>query len=319
MVGLLLFTITLVVNIVADVAIHRCRGGEVVMRPPLLKPRRTQALAFAALYAATAVVVLPVLLIVALMLVKGLSGLTWRLLTEGSQALLPAVVGTVLLVLLTALIAAPVGVAAAVYLSEYARKGPLVRLIRLAMVNLAGVPSVVYGLFGLALFVMLLKFGRCLLAGSATLALMVLPLVVSASEEALRQVPQRLRDASLALGATKWQTVRRVVLPNALPGIITGLILSISRAAGETAPILFTAAFFSLTHPYPNSVFSPVLALPYQIYVMATESAQRPSRAPPSGATALVLVMVVLGLNLLGQSCSGRGLATRPQVRDKHG
>ena len=266
-----------------------------MMRPPRIKPATSQAIAFTALYAATAVVVLPVLLIVALMLVKGLAGLKWSLLTSGSQALLPAIAGTILLVLLTAAIAAPVGVAAAIYLSEYAKKGPMVRLIRLAIVNLAGVPSVVYGLFGLGRFVMLLKFGRCLLAGSATLALLVLPLIISASEEALRQVPRRLRDASLALGATKWQTVSRVVLPNALPGIITGLILSISRAAGETAPILFTAAFFSLTHPYPNSVFAPVLALPYQLFVMSTEMPG--VSASSKWATALVLVLVVLGLN----------------------
>lgn len=266
-----------------------------MIRPPLLSPRLMEKIAFGLLYFATAVVVLPVLLIVVLMLVKGLSGLNWSLFTQGSQALIPAIVGTMALVLLTAVIAAPVGIAAAIYLSEYARKGPLVRLTRLAIVNLAGVPSVVYGLFGLALFVMMLKFGRSLLSGSATLALLVLPLVISASEEALRQVPQRLRDASLALGATKWQTVRRVVLPNAMPGIITGLILAISRAAGETAPILFTAAFFSLTNPYPKSVFDAVLALPYQLFVMSTEM---PDVAEATKwATALVLVAVVLGVN----------------------
>lgn len=266
-----------------------------MIRPPLIRPRTVQAIAFALLYLATALVVLPVILVVALMLYKGLRGLNWSLLTQGSQALFPAIVGTVLLVLLTTAIAAPIGVAAAVYMSEYARKGPLLRLIRLAIVNLAGVPSVVYGLFGLALFVMMLHFGRCLFSGSATLALLVLPLVISASEEALRQVPQRLRDGSLALGATRWQTVRRVVLPNAMPGIITGLILSISRAAGETAPILFTAAFFSLTHPYPKSLFDAVVALPYQLFVMSTEMPNVSLSA--KWATALVLVIVVLGIN----------------------
>jgi len=260
-----------------------------------LSPRLAQKLAFAALAAAMVAVALPVVGIVVVMLIKGARGLTGALFFHGSQALLPAIVGTIYLVLLTAAIAAPVGVLAAIHLSEYARQGPVVRAIRLAIVNLAGVPSVVYGLFGLALFVMMLKFGRCLLSGSATLALLVLPLVISASEEALRQVPRRLRDGSLALGATKWQTIRRVVLPNALPGIITGLILSISRAAGETAPILFTAAFFSLTHPYPGSVFYPVLALPYQLFVMSTEMPQVP--AASKWATALVLVVLVLGLN----------------------
>ncbi|MEN6304593.1 MAG: phosphate ABC transporter permease PstA [Armatimonadia bacterium] len=261
-----------------------------------IPPRLAQRLAFGLLYASMILVALPVLLIVVLMVVKGLAGLSPALFLHGSQALLPSIIGTVCLVTLTGVICAPLGIAAAVYLSEYARKGPLVRLVRLSIVNLAGVPSVVYGLFGLALFVMLMKFGRSLIAGSATLALLVLPLVVSASEEALRQVPQRLRDASLALGATKWQTVRRVVLPNALPGIITGLILAISRAAGETAPILFTAAFFSLTDPYPNSVFDPVLALPYQLFVMSTEMPDVPIEN--KWATALVLVVVVLGLNL---------------------
>jgi phosphate transport system permease protein len=258
-------------------------------------PRLAQKFAFALLIAATIIVALPVVGILVMMIIKGASGLTGTLFFKGSQALLPAIIGTLCLVLLTAAIAAPMGILAAIYLSEYARRGPLVRAIRLAIVNLAGVPSVVYGLFGLALFVMMLKFGRCLLAGSATLALLVLPLIISASEEALRQVPQRLRDGSLALGATKWQTVRRVVLPNAMPGIITGMILAISRAAGETAPILFTAAFFSLTHPYPKSVFYPVLALPYQLFVMSTEM---PDVATATKwATALVLVVLVLGIN----------------------
>jgi phosphate transport system permease protein len=260
-------------------------------------PRATQAVAFLLLWVAAAAVVLPVLGILAVMVVRGAGGLSWGLLFSVREGLLPAVVGTVCLVTLTALIAAPLGVAAAVYLSEYARPGPLVRLIRVSLVNLAGVPSVVYGLFGLALFVMVLRFGRSLLAGACTLALLVLPLVISASEEALRQVPRRLREASLALGASRWQTVRGVVLPNALPGIITGLILSVSRAAGETAPILFTAAFFSLTHPFPRSVFDEILALPYQLFVMATEAPNVPAEV--KWATALVLVVVVLGLNLV--------------------
>ena len=262
----------------------------------LLNAQRTEKLAFALLWAGAAVVILPVLCIIAVLLYRGVSGLSWRLVFGVQHGLLPAIVGTILLVGLTAIVAAPLGVAAAVYLNEYARGGPLVRLIRLAIVNLAGVPSVVYGLFGLALFVTLFHFGRSLLAGACTLALLVLPLVISASEEALRQVPQGLRHASLALGGSRWQTVRRVVLPNALPGIITGLILSISRAAGETAPILFTAAFYSLTNPFPKSVLDPILVLPYQLFVMATEV---PNVSPGTKwATALVLVVVVLGINL---------------------
>jgi len=258
--------------------------------------RLTQSFAFLLLWLAAAAVVVPILGIIGLMVVWGAKALTWDLLTAATGGLLPAIVGTAYLALLTALLAAPVGIGAAVYLSEYARPGPLVRLVRLAIVNLAGVPSVVYGLFGLALFVMLLGFGRSLLAGACTLALLVLPLVITASEEALRQVPPGLRQASLALGATRWQTVRRVVLPNSLPGIITGLILSIGRAAGETAPILFTAAFYSLSDPYPKSPLDEVLALPYQLFVMATEA---PDVAEGTKwATALVLLAVVLFLNL---------------------
>lgn len=259
-------------------------------------PQRTQKVALTVLWFATIGVAAPVVFVVGVMLIKGFAGLNRDLLITSGGGLLPAVIGTVYLVLLTAAISGPIGVAAAIYLSEYARSGPLVRIIRLAIVNLAGVPSVVHGLFGLALFVILMKFGRCLLAGSATLALLVLPLIITSAEEALRQVPERLRAASFGLGATRWQTVQRVVLPNALPGIITGMILSISRAAGETAPILFTAAFFSLTSPYPKSVYDPVLALPYQLFVMATEMPEVSSEA--KWATALVLVVLVLGMNL---------------------
>jgi len=264
--------------------------------PHIIHPRISEKAAFGLLWAGTAAVVLPIVGIMIYMLVRGARALNWQLITSTQGGLLPAIVGTIALVLLTALIAAPLGVLAAIYLSEYAGQGRLVRLVRLAIVNLAGVPSVVYGLFGLALFVVLLHFGRCLAAGACTLALLVLPLVISTSEEALRQIPRGLREGSLALGATRWQTVRRVVLPNAMPGIITALILSIGRAAGETAPILFTAAFYSLTHPYPKSPFDAILALPYQLYVMATEAPD--VQAATKWATAVVLVVLVLGMNL---------------------
>ena len=260
------------------------------------RSRLEQHLAYSLLWAAMAVTALPVLFIVAVMLVKGLPGLSWKYFTAIHGGLLPSIVGTLLLVALTAALAAPLGVAAAIYLSEYARSGPVRRLIHLAIINLAGVPSVVYGLFGLALFVLALHMGRSLLAGACTLALLVLPLVITASEEALQQLPRGLREGSLALGATRLQTIRRVVLPNALPGIITGLILSISRAAGETAPILFTAAFYSLSNPFPDSVRDPVLALPYQLFVMATEAPDVSDAT--KWATATVLVLLVLGLNL---------------------
>jgi len=267
-------------------------------------PRASQAVAFGLLWLGAAMVVLPVMGILLTMFIRGARSLSWELLSGVEEGLLPAIVGTTWLVVLTGVIAAPLGVAAAVYLSEYARAGTLVRLIRLAIVNLAGVPSVVYGLFGLALFVVLLHLGRCLLAGACTLALLVLPLVITASEEALRQVPRQLRDASFALGATRWQTVRRVVLPNALPGIMTGLILSVGRAAGETAPILFTAAFYSLTDPFPNSVLDPIVALPYQLFVMATEVPGITEGT--KWATSVVLVGLVLGLNLAAVVMRGR-------------
>ncbi len=261
-----------------------------------LDPRVTEKLAFGVLWVVMIIIALPVVGIVGYMLYRGGSALNWTLVSSVKEGLLPAIVGTIYLVMLTALIAGPLGVGAAIFLSEYARPGRLVRAIRLAIINLAGVPSVVHGLFGLALFVILLGFGRSLIAGAATLALLVLPLVISASEEALHQIPKGLREGSLALGATKWQTVRRVVLPNALAGIITGLILAVSRAAGETAPILFTAAFYSLSDPFPNSLRDPVLALPYQLYVMATEAPG--VSVETKWATATVLVLLVLGMNL---------------------
>lgn len=259
-------------------------------------PTMVQAFAFSLLGLAACLSVLPALAVVLGSVVKGARSLTWSYITSIEGGLLPAIVGTTCLVLLTTAITAPVGIAAAVYLSEYARPGRLLSLVRFAIVNLAGIPSVVYGLFGLALFVQLMGFGRSLIAGSCTLALLVLPLVIAASEEALRQVPARLREASFALGATRWQTVRRVVLPNALPGILTGLILAIGRAAGETAPILFTAAFYSLTNPFPRSVGDKILALPYQLYVMATEAPDVTEEA--KWATATVLVALVLTLNI---------------------
>ena len=263
----------------------------------LVDPRVTEKVAFALLWVAMVVVMLPMAGIIGYMLYRGASSLNWELISAADGGLYPAIIGTTFLVLLTALVAAPIGVGAAIYLSEYARPGPLVRLVRLAIINLAGVPSVVYGLFGLAAFVILVGWGRSLLAGACTLALLVLPLVISTAEEALRQIPKGLREGSLALGASKWQTIRRVVLPNALPGIITGLILSIARAAGETAPILFTVAYFRLSDPIPNSIFDPIVAMPYQLFVMATEMPEIPDET--KWATAFVRVARVLGLNIV--------------------
>jgi phosphate transport system permease protein len=207
-------------------------------------------------------------------------------------------VGTLCLSLGAILVAFPIGVASAVYLQEYARPGRTIRVIRLGISNLAGVPSVVFGLFGLAFFVIYLKMGVSILAGALTLGAMTLPVIIGASEEALRAVPQAYREASLALGASRWQTIYRVVLPAALPGILTGAILGVSRAAGETAPIMFTAAVF-FTPDLPSSIFDEIMALPYHIYVLATAGTEIEKTRPLQYGTALVLIALVLGMNLV--------------------
>ncbi|MCE5200474.1 MAG: phosphate ABC transporter permease PstA [Armatimonadota bacterium] len=272
------------------------------MKKTRLHPLAKQRLAFALLSLSAIFVVLPVLAVVYLLLARGLPGINWTFLTQPPSnmmkdgGILPAIVGTVYLIFGTTLFALPLGVLAAIYLSEYAKPGPFTRLIRLSIVNLAGVPSVVYGLFGLGLFVMLLRLGASLLSGSLTLAILTLPVVITASEEALSSVPQSFRDASLALGATKWQTTVRVVLPNAISGIITGLILGIGRAAGETAPILFTVAAFYL-RDLPRSVYDQAMALPYHLYVLSTQVPNAPPKV--QWGTALVLLVLVLGMNLV--------------------
>ncbi len=204
----------------------------------------------------------------------------------------PALVGTLYLALGTAIVSLPLGVITAIYLNEYAPKGRIARLIRIAIVNLAGVPSVVYGLFGLALFVTLFHFGVSLIAGIFTLSILVLPIVITAAEEGLRSVPMSFREASLALGATRWQTIRRVVLPNALPGIATGAILALSRAAGETAPILFTCAAFYLPR-LPKSPFDEIMALPYHVYVISTQVPHAPLSIQ-YGATVVLMGLVFI-------------------------
>jgi phosphate transport system permease protein len=207
-------------------------------------------------------------------------------------------VGTVCLSIGAILVALPIGVASAIYLNEYARPGRVLRIIRLGINNLAGVPSIVFGLFGLALFVVWLGFGVSILSGALTLGAMTLPIIIGASEEALRAVPDTYREASLGLGATKWQTIYRVVLPAALPGILTGAILGISRAAGETAPIMFTAAVF-YSPSLPSSIFDEIMALPYHIYVLATAGTEIEATRHLQYGTALVLIVLVLGLNLV--------------------
>ena len=261
-----------------------------------------QQVGFALLSLSTLIVVLPILMLVGYIVVQGAPAISWEFVTamprEGMHAggVWPAIVGTLLLTLGTAIFAVPVGVAVAIYLAEYARDALFTRLIRLAIINLAGVPSVVYGLYGLGLFVIFLRFGTSILAGSLTLAIMTLPVIISTAEEALRTVPQSFRIVSLSLGATQWQTVRRVVLPQALPGILTGVILGLERAAGETAPILFTVAAFFLPR-LPHSIFDQTMALPYHLFVISTQVPGMPVRI--QYGTALVLLTFVLSMNVL--------------------
>jgi phosphate transport system permease protein len=242
--------------------------------------------------------------ILVFIIVNGIGAVNWAFLTEFPRdsmtkgGIMPAILGTVYLTLGAILVSLPLGIMSAVYLSEYARYGRTVRIIRIGINNLAGVPSVVFGLFGLGLFVVFMKFGSCILSGSLTLGIMILPTIIGASEEALRAVPQTFREASLALGVSKWQTIFRIVLPNALPGILTGSILGVGRAAGETAPIMFTAAAF-FTAKLPNSIFDEVMALPYHIYVLATAGTHIEQTRPIQYGTALVLVALVLSVDLV--------------------
>jgi phosphate transport system permease protein len=236
--------------------------------------------------------------------VRGLPNINWAFLTErpskggAAGGIFPAVVGTTYLIIGTIAVAMPLGMATAIYLNEYARQGPFIKAVRLAIVTLAGVPSIVFGLFGLGLFVLFFKFGASIAAGSLTLACMILPVIIVASEEALKAVPMGLREGSLALGATKWQTIYRNVLPYAVPGMLTGAILGIARAAGETAPILFTAAAFFLP-TLPRSIFDQVMALPYHLYVLATQFPDPVKVRGLQYGTSLVLLVLVLGANIL--------------------
>lgn len=260
-----------------------------------------QRVGFALLTLAALVVVIPILAVVLTIAIRGAAAINWEFLTavprDGMRAggIFPAIVGTIVLTLGTALVAIPLGVGGAIYLSEYARDTWLTRSIRLAIVNLAGIPSVVYGLFGLGLFVLLLGFGTSIVAGSLTLAIMTLPIIISTAEEALRAVPTEFRTVSASLGGTRWQGIRYIVLPQALPGIITGIILGLLRAAGETAPILFTVAAFYLPR-LPRSPLDQTMALPYHLYVVSTQVPGMPAKI--QFGTALVLLGLVLSLNL---------------------
>jgi phosphate transport system permease protein len=273
-----------------------------------------QRTGFASLLVATLLTVTPIILIVGIILVRGASAINLEFLSamprDGMKAggILPAIVGTFWLTLGTAVIAVPFGVGAAIYLSEYATESRWTRAIRVAIINLAGIPSVVYGLFGLGLFVLFLRFGTSILAGSLTLAIMTLPVIISTAEEAIRAVPQSFRVVSVSLGGTQWQTIRRIVLPQALPGILTGVILGLERAAGETAPILFTAATFFLPR-LPNSPLDATMALPYHLFVISTQVPGMPIRL--QYGTAAVLLAFVLGMNLLATVVRSRARARR--------
>jgi phosphate transport system permease protein len=231
--------------------------------------------------------------------VRGFKVISWEFLTKGPRmgmtqgGIAPAIVGTFYLTLGAILFALPLGIACAIYLCEYSPKGFVVNLIRISINNLAGVPSVVFGLFGLAVFVKFFGLGVSILSGSLTLGILTLPLIISSAQEALLAVPQSIREASLSLGATRWETIKNIVLPTALPGILTGVILSIGRVAGETAPILFTAAAF-YTRGYPKSVFSEVMALPYHIYALMTEGIHPDKQTAIAYGCSLILLFMVL-------------------------
>jgi phosphate transport system permease protein len=268
-----------------------------------LKARKQRMIVVFALFRLSALITaIALAAIVLFLLVKGLGCISWSFLTEfptdsmTKGGIFPAIVGTFYLTVGAMLVALPLGLATAIYLSEYAKPGRLTAVIRLSVVNLAGVPSVIFGLFGLALLVSKLGLGISILSGSITLALIIMPTIISASEEALKQIPDSYREASYALGANQWQTIRKVVLPAALPGVITGSILGLARAAGETAPIMYTAATF-YTINLPSSLFDPVMALPYHIYKLATVGVHE-ALAPIQYGACLVLIALVLGLSV---------------------
>ena len=268
----------------------------------LKRRKRLQAFMFSLFKGAALINIGALVLICGFLIARGLPAISWEFLTAAPRnsmtagGIFPAIMGTVYLCLGALLVAMPLGIASAVYLSEYARPGRLTSIIRLGINNLAGVPSVVFGLFGLAFFVVFLGWGVSILSGACTLGVLTLPLVIGTSEEALRNVPATYREASLGLGATKWQTIHKVLLPSALPGILTGSILGLSRAAGETAAIMFTAAVF-FRPSLPASPLDSVMALPYHIYVLATAGTDIDKTQPLQYGTALVLIVLVLAMN----------------------
>jgi phosphate transport system permease protein len=292
------------------------------------RSRKMERFAFGVLFVFALAVVIPIVALFAYILYHGLPQVSWKFLTTPPNAIdatggvFPAIVGTFLLMIGTILVALPLGVSGAIYLTEYAGRSRLVRVVRLAIVNLAGVPSIVHGLFGLGFFVLFVGgfidrlmgaqrpvFGQpCLLWGACTLAVVVLPIIITATEEALLSVPASFREASLGLGATKWQTVRRVVLPSALPGILTGAILGIGRAAGETAPVMITCAASYKPH-LPQGLNDQAMLLPYHLYFVVTQ-VPNPSLRLQAGI-ALVLIALVVSISFVAVVIRARARRAR--------
>ncbi len=278
------------------------------------KRQRNQSIGYTVMTIVAIMVVFLIVAIVAYIIIKGAPAISAEFVfgypSDGMKAggILPAIVGTVYLTIGTAIFSIPLGIGAAIYLSEYAPDTTWTRIIRLAITNLSGIPSVVYGLFGLGLFVNFLKFGTSILAGSLTLAIMTLPVIISTTEEALRAVPQSFRVVSISLGGTRWQTIRKVVLPEAMPGILTGVILGLERAVGETAPIMFTVAAFFLPQ-LPSSPMDATMALPYHLFVISTQVPGMPIKI--QFGTALVLLVYVVGMNIIATLIRKRARARR--------
>ena len=269
-----------------------------------LKKRTSQKFAFGFFTLLSYLVVAILFVILGFIIIKGGSVISWDFLTKAPEegmtkgGIFPAIVGTFYLIVGSSIISFPIGIMSGIYMNEYATNGKVVRFIRIMTNNLSGVPSVVFGLFGMSLFVNALGWGDSIIAGSFTLALMSLPLIIRTTEEALKSIDDSFRHGSLALGATKLQTIRRVVLPMAFPNIITGLILSVGRVSGETAPILFTVAAHFLPQ-LPGSTFDQCMALPYHLYVISTSGTDIEASRGMAYGTALVLIAIVLVVNLL--------------------
>jgi phosphate transport system permease protein len=271
------------------------------------KKQIKQAIAFNIFRVISLSVVAILFIILGFIVIRGISAISWEFLTSMPKdgmtkgGILPAIVGTMCLMIGSMVFAFPIGVLAGIYMNEYLRENRLKKFIRNMTNNLAGVPSIVFGLFGMALFVNTLGFGDSIIAGSLTLGLMALPVIIRTTEEALKSVDDSLRIGSYALGATKLQTIGKVVLPIAFPNILTGLILSMSRVSGETAPILFTVAAYFLPK-LPHSIFDQVMALPYHLYVLTTSGTDIENSRPMAYGTALVLILIVLFVNLLANA-----------------